>query len=81
LADVQWDSDARLVKLKYLDKVIIVRIGDANAIVNGQLKPMDIPATIVRGRTMVTARFMADCINAAVDWDYHTTTIIFEQLP
>ncbi len=80
-ADVFWDSDARLVKLKYLDKIITVRIDDTNAIVNGQLRQMDIPATIVRGRTMVTARFMADCIDAAVDWDYHSTTILFEQRP
>ncbi len=80
-AEVIWDSEARLVKMNYQDNEIIVDIGETNASVNGQLSPMDLPATIVRGRTMVTASFMAECIGATVDWDYHSSTILFEQHP
>lgn len=80
-ADVLWDPEARSVQLYYRDKEIVVSIGETNARVNGQLRTMDVPATIIQGRTMVTSGFMADCIGATVDWDYHSTTILFLQKP
>lgn len=80
-AEVIWDPVKKTVTMDYDGTIIVVKIGDANAIVDGRVSSMEMPATIVRGRTMVTARFMADCIQATVDWDYPSTTIMFGKRP
>lgn len=79
-AEVIWDPVKKTVTMDYDGTIIVVKIGDANATVDGRVRPMKMPATIVRHRTMVTAAFMADCIGAEVDWDYHSTTIVFNRV-
>lgn len=49
-----------------------LKIGSTNAVVNGQSVSLDVPGTLVNGRTMVPARFIAETLGAQVDWDANT---------
>lgn len=51
-----------------------LKIGSTNAVVNGQSVSLDVPGTLVNGRTMVPARFIAETLGAQVDWDANTNS-------
>ncbi len=56
-------------------KIVILRIGNKQAEVNGLLVQLDAPPTIINGRTMVPLRFCAETFGAEVGWDGATQTI------
>lgn len=49
--------------------VIVLTIGDVNAIVNGENVVNDVAPMIVNGRTMLPIRFVAEKLGAKVYWD------------
>src|SRR5688572_963514 len=57
-AYVGWDSGTQMVTANKGDVDLQLRIGDRNATVNGRVVPLDVPATIYRGSTMVPLRFV-----------------------
>ncbi|MDD4664158.1 MAG: stalk domain-containing protein, partial [Caldisericia bacterium] len=66
------DPKTKLVKtVSYtLDKTtIILTIGAKNASVNGKAIPLDVPAQIMKGTTMVPLRFIAENLNCKVEWE------------
>ena len=70
-----WDQSTKTVTAK-TDKVDMkLKIGSTNAVVNGQSVSLDVPGTLVNGRTMVPARFIAETLGAQVDWDANTKTV------
>jgi outer membrane protein assembly factor BamB len=50
-------------------KIVILRIGNNQAEVNGQIVQLDAPPTIINGRTMVPLRFVSETFGAEVGWD------------
>lgn len=54
-------------------------IGDSEAIVNDEAVPLDVPPTIVQGRTMVPFRFIGEALNASIDYDAESRTAIFKR--
>jgi hypothetical protein len=60
---------------------LLCAIGDENAIANDQNIEVDIPPFIQQGRTMLTARPLADTLNALTRWDQasRTATFIYNQ--
>jgi outer membrane protein assembly factor BamB len=50
-------------------KIVILRIGNNQAEVNGLLIQLDAPPTIINGRTMVPLRFVSETFGAEVGWD------------
>ena len=52
-----------------------MRIGDRTARVNGANIPLDVPAMIIQGSTMVPLRFMSEALGADVNWQAHTNTV------
>jgi hypothetical protein len=54
-------------------------IGEPKMIVNGREQPIDVPAQIIEGRTMVPLRFVSEALGAEVDWEPkngHTKNVI-----
>ncbi len=74
-AEVEWDNDTRTVTGRKENAVIVLIIGDRNPTVNGVPVTLDVPGTIVNGRTMVPARFIAESLGARVDWIQSTGTV------
>lgn len=79
-ATIGWSDESKQVTAELGDTTIILSIGNTTAIVNNQFEPLDVPAQIINGRTMIPARFVAENLNADVTWDETTRTVtIFSQ--
>lgn len=67
-AEVKWDAETRTVTVSKGDATVQLTIGSNVALVNGQEISLDVPASIIQGRTLVPARFLANALGAKVDW-------------
>lgn len=68
-ATVQWDPANNLVAAQRGDTQVQLVIGSRQAVVNGRVVMLDVPAMIARGRTLVPLRFVSEAMGARVDWD------------
>ncbi|MCL2456526.1 MAG: stalk domain-containing protein [Defluviitaleaceae bacterium] len=73
-AAIDWSAQDQIVTALTENALVMLQIGEPTAFVNGELKPLDQPATIVGGRTLVPLRFVAEALGADVDWDAATRT-------
>ena len=58
-AEIQWDDANKTVTAQKGRTTIVLQIGSNLSMVNGKQIEMDVPGTIVDGRTLVPARFIA----------------------
>lgn len=79
---VDWDNSSQSVTLQNANKIIHLKIGSNEAIVNtfDDGKPpetvkLDAPANLISGRTFVPVRFLAENIGAEVIWNKESRTI------
>lgn len=68
-ANVFWDNKSRTVHIKKDFRDISLKIGQSNANINGKTNYLDVPAQIVKERTMVPLRFIGEALEAKVHWD------------
>ncbi|CCQ94419.1 hypothetical protein CULT_190001 [[Clostridium] ultunense Esp] len=50
-------------------RTVVITIGKKTAYANGGIVPLDVPAKIVNGRTLVPIRFVSERYGAKVTWD------------
>ena len=76
-ADVTWIDPTKTVVGSRDRKYIKLRIDSDTYYVDGieQEKKLDVPATIVNGRTMVPVRFIAESFGEKVNWNNDTRTV------
>lgn len=79
-AEIQLEFDPKSKKVKkvtyYLDQITIdLFINETYAMVNQKKVKLDVAPTIVRDRTLVPLRFVAENLNAQVNWDAQTMEI------
>ena len=75
-ASVVWDNVTRTVtSVKGADTVQLT-VGSDTFYKNDEPITLDVPAQIIEGRTMVSARFVAESLGCKVDWDGNTKTVI-----
>lgn len=75
-AEVNYDAATQKITATKGDTVIELVIGQKTAKKNGQKINLDVPAVTQYGSTMVPLRFVAEALNAQVDWDNATQTVI-----
>ncbi len=77
-AEVSWDNALRKVTIERFDKTIELFIGNSISKVNGKDKtlPDGVAPKIVNGRTFVPLRFVAEELDAKVEWVSLTQTIL-----
>lgn len=68
-ADIQWEGAERRVTYTKGSKVVVLWVGRREALVNGETVVLDVPPVIVNERTVVPLRFVANALEAKVDWD------------
>lgn len=66
---VNWDSSTSTVTALGNGNSISMRVNETAAIVNGETRTMDVPSKIIDGRTLVPVRFIAESVNAKIEWD------------
>lgn len=74
-ADIVWDGNTRSITLTLGSDKIVLTIDKSEAVVNGQIVMMDVPAMIFKGRTMVPIRFVSENFNQEIHFDNATKTI------
>ena len=74
-ATVFWDPSRRLVTAKQGQRDISLYIGQRSAQVDGRTVPLDVPAMIIGGSTMVPLRFMGESLGADVMWLSSSRTV------
>lgn len=76
--DVGWDENTRTITGTKNGLVITLQIDIKEAKVNDKAVMLDVPATIIDGRTVVPARFVAEATGAEVDWEGSTRTFYID---
>lgn len=79
-ADVRWDGETRSVHIQKDHINIILEIDSQEASINGKMKELDSPATIVGGRTLVPIRFIAEELGMDVEWLSESQTVILKDM-
>ena len=74
-ASVTWIKDTEQVQIVYKDMVVLMKINDNNATVNGQLFNMSIPPKLINSKTMIPVRFVSEAMGLTVNWDNNTRII------
>lgn len=74
-ATVGWDDQTQTVLAQRGATSVSLQIGNTQAMINGRPAPMDVPAMLVGGRTMVPLRFVSQTLGANVNWDANTSTV------
>jgi len=72
---ITWVADTRSVQVDFNGTTLLLQIGNRTAVVNGEAVMMDVPATIMNGRTMLPVRFVGEHLGAEVSWDDPTKTV------
>lgn len=81
-AEVIWVNSTRQVVLLKGTDTIVLTLGSAQAVYNGQIVtlPDEVPASIVgyndTGNTMVPLRFVSEQLGATVEWDNDSYTAV-----
>ena len=74
-ASVTWIKDTDQVQVVYKDMVVLMKINDNKATVNGQLFNMSIPPKLINSKTMIPVRFVSEAMGLTVNWDNNTRII------
>lgn len=75
-ATVDFDPNTQTVIAQRGATQISLRIGSTQAFVNGQQRFLDVPAQLLRGRTLVPLRFVSESLGANVSWNA-TQRVVF----
>ena len=75
-AEVSWDGAAKKVSGTFDGNTVELTIGSKTARVNGKDMPLDVPASIINGSTMVPVRFISESLSARVEWQKDTNTVV-----
>ncbi|SMP57834.1 stalk domain-containing protein [Anoxynatronum buryatiense] len=68
-AEVEWNDQTRTVTGRKGTTTVVLPIGSRYPTVNGAPVEIDVPGTLVNGRTMVPARFVSESFGGQVVWD------------
>ncbi|ARR10745.1 copper amine oxidase N-terminal domain-containing protein [Paenibacillus bovis] len=66
---VGYNSKSKTVTIQQGAKTITLKINSAKVMAGGKTVMLDVPAKVVRGRTMVPLRFVSEAMGATVDWN------------
>lgn len=73
--NLNWNGKNQIVTAQSKGITINLPIGSKAPTVNNVIVPLDVPATIIDGRTFVPVRFISESLGALVRWDESTKTI------
>lgn len=74
-ATVNYDPVAHTITANQGDTLIRLQLDSTEATVNGQSRPLDVPAQARFGRTLVPLRFVSEALGAQVSWNAAQRTV------
>jgi hypothetical protein len=73
---IGWYQEIQTAVISYEDRVIAVKLGERKITVNGEAVPMDTAAEIRNSRVFIPVRYIAEALDANVQWDNENRTVI-----
>ncbi|WP_433922841.1 alpha/beta hydrolase family protein [Paenibacillus taichungensis] len=64
-AEVSWQQTTGQITIRKNELTIVVKVGEKQAIVNGQVLPLDNPVELTKGVTFMDGRFLTETLKAA----------------
>lgn len=74
-ATVLWEPATQRIVATARGKTIELVVGRRDAAVDGRPVTLDVPPTVVQGRTIVPLRFVSEALGAFVQWQSETRTV------
>ncbi|KAE9636140.1 hypothetical protein GND95_03165 [Defluviitalea raffinosedens] len=75
-SNIKWDQATKTVTILG-DRVVQVKIGSKDLVVNGAVLTMDTAAEVKDGRTFLPISWVASALNVPYSWDDATKTVTF----
>lgn len=75
-AEVEWNAETKTVTVTKDGAKVVLTIDSMVATVDGKEYKLDVPAKVVKGRTVVPLRFLSQGLKAKVLWEQETQTAI-----
>ncbi|TCP58163.1 copper amine oxidase-like protein [Tumebacillus sp. BK434] len=72
---IEWDDKTRTVRGYTMSDDLKLTIDSKWAFLNDRAIALDVPAQLVKGRTMVAIRFVGEALGAQVSWNEATSTV------
>jgi len=79
-AKVDWDNTTKTVSAMKNGDIIKLTIGNKVVYRNEYAVALDVPAIIIKGRTLVPIRFVSEALDAQVNWQGSNQTVIIKNL-
>ncbi len=76
---VEWIAENKLVIVRFGEKTIELTVDQKEAVVNGQVVTLDVPAKIINNKTLVPVRFISEKAGLDVQWDGETHTVTVQK--
>ena len=73
---VLWDDETHTATGKRTGTEINITIGENTFLRNGKVIPLDSPAIVIDGRTLVPVRAIAESFNCRVEWDGENSYVL-----
>lgn len=74
-ATVKWDQKAQMVTGIKGDTTVVLKIKSKAATINSRAVALDVPAQMIKGRTMVPVRFVSEALGQEVGWNSKTKRV------
>jgi hypothetical protein len=78
---VQWNASTKTVRVMLGSRTVALTIGSKTALVNGSPVTLDVAPMIVKGRTFLPLRAVAENIGLDLAWEPVSQTISFTYWP
>lgn len=78
-AEVDWNGETRTVTGVKGDIIVKLTIDSKIVSINGRTIELDVPATIINGRTFVPVRFVSESFGADVSWNPDNRVAVIKQ--
>jgi hypothetical protein len=78
-AEVSWNADERSVTVSRDGITVKLFIGSTAATVNGEEVTLEVAAEIQAGSTVVPVRFISESLNADVQWEGETQSVVINE--
>lgn len=67
---VDWNAASREITVRYSGDILVMTVGQTQAILNGRIIHMEVPPVILADRTLIPLRFPAEAFGFDVAWDH-----------
>jgi len=74
-ATVEWNAGTKTVIARKGSDVVVLPLNSTKPTINGRFYTLEVPAKIVKDRTLAPLRFVAEAFGGQVDWNDSTKTV------